>query len=387
MSDTEYAVIGGGLVGMAIAYGLINRGRSVTVFDEGDDAFRASRGNFGLIWVQHKGFGMPDYTRWTRLSASIWPQLRDELTGASGLDLELSQPGGLDIFLSDEEASAGVEVLESVRQGLAAKANGLPANRDPLAQSYPYEYLDHNALRKLQPEIGTEVVGATWFPEDGHVNPLYLLQAMHRVFSQRDGRLINGSSVTRIEPGSDGFRIHYGESRQYHADRIVLAAGLGNARLAPMVGLQAPVSPNRGHVLVTERMQPFLNYPTVQIRQVGEGAIQIGDSKEDVGLDASTSTAVIARIANRARRIFPLLESARIVRSWAALRIMSEDGFPVYERSQSSPGASVVTCHSGVTLAAAHALILAGWIDDGEGPEYIESFSGRRFSGQSEKTA
>ncbi|MGI9511171.1 MAG: FAD-dependent oxidoreductase, partial [Geminicoccaceae bacterium] len=56
---------------MAIAYGLVSRGLDVTVFDEGDVAFRASRGNFGLVWVQGKGLGMPDYARWTRLSAEL----------------------------------------------------------------------------------------------------------------------------------------------------------------------------------------------------------------------------------------------------------------------------------------------------------------------------
>ena len=67
MADSAYAVIGGGLVGMAIAWGLANRGKQVTVFDEGDRGFRASRGNFGLVWVQSKGLNMPDYSRWSRL--------------------------------------------------------------------------------------------------------------------------------------------------------------------------------------------------------------------------------------------------------------------------------------------------------------------------------
>ena len=86
----EYAVIGGGLVGMAVAWGLAQRGRSVTVFDQGDLAFRASRADFGLVWVQGKGVGMPDYARWTRLSARLWPEFAAELAEASGVDVELS---------------------------------------------------------------------------------------------------------------------------------------------------------------------------------------------------------------------------------------------------------------------------------------------------------
>ena len=69
-----------------------------------------------------------------------------------------------------------------------------------------------------------------------------------------------------------------------------------------------------------------------------------------------------------------------MVRAWGALRIMSPDGHPIYDRSTEHPGAHLVTCHSGVTLAAAHALVLAAWIGGGE-PEipYLETFSGKRF--------
>jgi glycine/D-amino acid oxidase-like deaminating enzyme len=63
-------VIGGGLVGSAIAWGLRREGLSVALLDEGDAAYRASRGNFGLIWVQSKGLGAPWYQRWTSKPAN-----------------------------------------------------------------------------------------------------------------------------------------------------------------------------------------------------------------------------------------------------------------------------------------------------------------------------
>ena len=115
MAETEIAVIGGGLVGMAVAYGLRRLGRTVTVFDEGDVAYRASRGNFGLVWVQGKGLNLPDYARWTRLSASLWPEFQEELAEETGVSIELSQPGGLDICLSEDEAEANVTALGRLR--------------------------------------------------------------------------------------------------------------------------------------------------------------------------------------------------------------------------------------------------------------------------------
>ena len=70
--DGDVAVIGGGVVGMCMAHGLSGAGLAVTVLDEGDVAFRASRGNFALVWVQGKGLEMPAYARWTMRSSELW---------------------------------------------------------------------------------------------------------------------------------------------------------------------------------------------------------------------------------------------------------------------------------------------------------------------------
>ncbi|MDZ7811260.1 MAG: FAD-dependent oxidoreductase [Arhodomonas sp.] len=80
-------------------------GRRVVVLDEGDDAFRASRGNFGLVWVQGKGLEAPAYARWTRRSAAEWRDFAGELSGESGVDLALA-PGRW-LRLSSQRAHAG----------------------------------------------------------------------------------------------------------------------------------------------------------------------------------------------------------------------------------------------------------------------------------------
>ena len=63
-SEFDVAVVGGGLVGSALALGLARAGQRVALLDEGDAAVRASRANFALVWVQSKGLGMPAYTGW-----------------------------------------------------------------------------------------------------------------------------------------------------------------------------------------------------------------------------------------------------------------------------------------------------------------------------------
>src|SRR5689334_21784827 len=99
----DLIVVGGGLVGAAIAWGAAKLGASVALLDEGDIAYRASRGNFGLVWVQSKGAGMPPYAHWTRRSAQLWPELAAQIHNTTGIDATLRQPGGLAFCLSDQE--------------------------------------------------------------------------------------------------------------------------------------------------------------------------------------------------------------------------------------------------------------------------------------------
>lgn len=367
MTSVDSLVVGGGVVGLSIGYGLARAGDSVCVLDGSDDALRASRGNFGLVWVQNKGLARPDYARWTMAAARGWQALSDEIRDLTGVDVELRQPGGLSMSF-DEGA-------------LAATAARLDALGQELGIRYPYERLNAQTLRQLVPQVGPDVVGAMYCPLDGHVSPLRTLRALVHAFKARGGHLVTGVLVERVEPRRGEFVVHAADTT-YTAGRVVLAAGLANRELAPQLGLEVPVRPVRGQLLVTERLQPFLQHPCHYIRQTGEGVVQIGDSKEEVGFDDGTTLPELARIAARAVRTFPLLAGTNIVRTWGALRVMTPDGYPIYDESAECPGAFVVTCHSGITLAPVHAGSLVEWMRSGNEPQEIRTFKAERFDVQ-----
>lgn len=367
-NDFDDAVIGGGLVGAAIAWGLARSGRRVAMLDEGDIAYRASRGNFALIWVQSKGLGMPAYAAWTRASSDAWGGFAAELEAASDVGVAHRRPGGFTLALSEAELEA--------RVGFLARLHNQPG-----VAALGHEILDHRRAKAMLPGLGPEVVGAIYCPLDGDVNSLKLLRALHVAFRRAGGTYLPGASVERIEPRpSGGFRIaRTGDEEIVEAAQVVLAAGNGNPRLATMLGLEARVRPQRGQILVTEKVAPFLPYPVVNLRQTDEGGVMIGDSLEEVGFDDRTVPGVGATMASRAIRAFPHLASLNVVRSWAALRVMSEDGFPIYDASSTAKGAYLITCHSGVTLAAAHALEIAPMIAAGALDPGLSAFSARRF--------
>lgn len=362
----DAVVIGGGLVGSAVAYGLRRELDHVAVLDEGDVAYRASRGNFGLVWVQSKGMGLPRYGVWTMTSAGAWPQLAAELREQTGVDVHLEQRGGLHALLSDEEMEARATFMRTL---LA----------QPGMAQYDWKMLDRRELADMVPGIGPEVRGATWTPVDGIANPLKLLRALHMSFAQRAVDYLPRCPAQQVRQRDGVFEVTT-PTGTVRARKLVLASGLSNKALGEQVGLAVPVRPQRGQIVVLERTRRLLETPLSTLRQTDEGTWLIGDSQEEAGyVDNQVGLPILGTLADRAVRTLPALREVRVVRSWAALRVMSKDGFPIYQQSETCPGAFVATCHSGVTLAAAHALKLAPMIAAGQLADDMAPFSTRRF--------
>lgn len=363
--ESDYAIIGGGVVGLSVAWGLLRRGRSVTVIDGDDAGPRASRGNFGLVWVQSKGMKQPRYAQWSQTSAALWRGFADELGDQTGIDLALRQDGGYDLHFSEETLAETVAKYDVLKRELGG--------------DYPFEVLGHNALRKEEPHIGPRVVGAILHRQDGHANPLRLLQALADGVRRAGGRVLTGRKVVAVDRAG-GFAVTCADGTCLRADRVVLSAGLGAAQLGPLLGFRAPVRPQRGQVLITEKLPPLINRPSLIARQVNEGGIQIGATNEEVGLDDGVTRKGLAELAQEAVMAYPALARAQMVRSWGALRVLSPDGLPIYQESPTHPGAYLVTCHSGITLAAVHALRLPDWLEGTPEAPDLEVFNETRFS-------
>src|SRR5260221_5170111 len=236
----DFAVVGGGLVGSAIAWGLARLGQRVVVLDQGDIAYRASRGNFALVWVQSKGLGMPEYAGWTKRSSDGSAGFAAALKETTAIDVAFQRPGGFHPRLSEAELEARAQTMRRL-------------HNQPDMVRYPYEILERAALEKLLPQIGPDVAGATYCPLDGHCNSLRLLRALHTDFCRLGVAYRPNHEVSAIAHRGGGFRI-VSTGGEIVAGRVVLAAGGANARLAPMVGLQAPVRPQRGQIIVTEEI-------------------------------------------------------------------------------------------------------------------------------------
>jgi choline dehydrogenase-like flavoprotein len=213
--EFDIAIVGGGLVGGAIGYGLARSGLHVALLDEGDVAYRASRGNFGLVWVQGKGLGLAPYSNWTQLSARRWPELAALLRADADTDVVLEQPGGFHLCLSERELNTG---CRSERDWSATRTG-----------RYPFDVLDHALRSRRIPGIGSAVVGGTG-ALDGHeciksaarIPNMAASTAQHKDQTQNAAeRFLSERRTRRFGPARSCWR------------------RVGQSQLAPLVGLVA----------------------------------------------------------------------------------------------------------------------------------------------------
>ena len=367
MKHSEFTIVGGGVVGLSVALGLLQKGKQVTVLDGDDSDLRASQGNFGLIWLQGKGSDFAPYARWTHRAVTQWPNFAKSLESLSGVNLALDQSGGYEFF---------TDVAEF--EGFAAE---LKQQQVYLGDRSSYKTISGDDLRRTYPKIGEGVVGATFCPLDGHVNPLRLFSALRIAVLLLGGTIIPDTKVTQISPAKNGgFSLSTSDGQRFNTERVILSAGLGTNPLAKQLGFITQVRPQRGELIITEKLSERLPFLSSTIRQVDEGGIQIGGTKEDAGLNDSETLDVMTKLAQHAVAVYPPLADVKMVRAWGALRIISPDGYPVYAQSPEHSGAYLVTCHSGVTLASLHSTHLSQWLIDGSNSSMVEAFNENRFA-------
>jgi D-hydroxyproline dehydrogenase subunit beta len=353
----DVVVIGAGVVGAACAYHLAAAGLRVAVVDRGSVAGGTTGAGEGNILVSDKEPG-PELEL-ALLSLRVWRELPSALTEAAELDVK----GGLIVAATADELAGLTTLAEAHR---AAGVEAIPAAPARLTE--------------LEPELAADLAGGMFYPQDMQVQPMLAAAHLLAGAKRHDARVQLGEPVTGLLRAGErvtGVRTSRGPIA---AGAVVNAAGVWGGQIASLAGVELPVLPRRGFVLVTEPVGPLIRHKVYAASYIGDvhdssasleaspviegtasGTVLIGSSRERVGFDARLSMTALTRIAGQAIRLVPVLGRVRALRAYHGFRPYSPDHLPMIGADGRAPGLFHACGHegAGIGLSAATGLLVA----------------------------
>lgn len=359
---TDVLVVGGGLAGTALAYGLARLGVEVALLERGELNREASGTNAGSFHFQialHQLTALETGNVRSRLrtevrlhaeAAAVWKTLEDELDGPLGVEIT----GGLMVAETPEELALLHEKREIEEEA------GLETH-----------VLEGAELRAFAPYLADDLLGATWCPEEGHSNPMLAAPLFALRAAQAGAELRTHAAVEAVQADPDaapGFLVRTGRG-SIRARRIVNAAGAWANEVAALSGLRLPIRAEGLHLNVTEPRERVLR-PMVQhigrrltLKQLENGTFVIGGGwpsrPERPPLRHSTTWESTAGNLAIALRVVPSLEHVRLVRTWSGVMAFTDDLAPIVGESERLPGYHVLISTTGFTLSPLLARLLA----------------------------
>jgi D-amino-acid dehydrogenase len=395
-------IIGGGVVGLCVAYYCSRKGHRVTVIEQGAaDRDGCSFANAGMIVPSHivplaSPGTVPLGLRWMwnrespfyvkpRLRADLFdwgwkfyraatqanvdraaPLLRDLHLASRACYLELSSLWGNDFGLVER----GALVLCNTEHGLAEETRAAEyARRLGIAS----EVLTPAATARLEPNVRMTIAGAVYFPIDCHLTPGRLMAALGRAADQAGVRLHYGEEVRGWR--STGNRIDAVQTNhaEFTADEFVVCAGTWSTDIVRRLGLKLPLQAGKGYSLTVEhpvslpKIGALLSEARVAVTPMGS-ALRFGGTMELTGIDETINPARLRGIVKSVGRYLPDFTPAHFehatVRS--GLRPCSPDGLPYVGRFSRFANLCAATGHAmmGVSLGPITGKLIAELLSD-----------------------
>jgi len=367
----DVAIVGGGLIGLSIAWLLAQTGRAVTVVERETFGAGASLAATGMLapTAEHEP-GSDPLLPLALTSLARWPSFRDALQAASGLDIDYREEGTLVLAIGRDE----VERLRfrhdlQIRSGLAAT------------------WLTGPQVRAREPALRPSVTAGLFCAADHQVDPARVMAALVRACEGVGVTLVEACPVDALDwQAGRVIGLTTGQGR-IAAETVVLAAGAwsGQAGLLPD-HLSLPVRPLRGQsvALRTTARTGTLNHMVwteqVHMAPKSDGHLIVGATVEDCGFTPGVTAGGLYALLEGARRVLPGIEEMAVEAVWSGYRPTSDDDAPILDTL--APGLVVATGHhrNGYLLAPATADAVAALLTDGALPDYARAFGHTRFT-------
>ncbi|WP_144555272.1 FAD-binding oxidoreductase [Bacillus sp. X1(2014)] len=353
----DVLVIGGGIIGCAIAYYTSKSGRDVTVIEKGEFVSGTSSRCDGNILAIDKDPGFDSQM------SLVSQKLVDELSRELKQPFDYRAPGSILVCETEEEMEAAQKWVDRQKEA------GLP-----------FRMLDRQDIRQDSKYFADDLLGGLECATDSTVNP-YLL-----AFNLLDGAKKMGAKVhkqtvvTGMKREAEGTFTVETTNGTFTANYVINAAGVWAPYIGEMLDLSIPIKPRKGHIIVASR-QEFVGprkvmefgyliskfggkrqvdpitekYGVALVFEPTESQnFLIGSSREFVGFNTKVNNEIIKSIANRAIRFYPKMADMMVIRSYAGLRPWTEDHLPIVSEVEGIPNYYIAAGHEGdgISLAA-----------------------------------
>lgn len=364
----KVVIIGGGIMGLALAWNLAQRGETdVVVLESGYLCAGASGRNGGGVRMQ---WGTATNIALARRSIELMKGFAREV----GLNVWLRQGGYL--FLARSQKFAD----RLARSAALHNQHGVKT-----------QILTPGAAADLVPQLSTKgVLAAAWNPDDGVIFPWPFLWGYALAVQKRGVKVETFTTVTGFEQSGGRVKKVLTDRGEISCDTVVLAAGAWSPKVAALAGVRLPNEPHRHEICSSEPLKPFLG-PLVSVLDSGlyfsqsmRGEIVggMGDPNEPAGMRLGSTMRFLARYSQAMLGVMPGLGSVKILRQWAGPYDVTPDNSPILGRTPQLPNLLQMSgfVGHGFMMAPAVAERMAEWMTTGQPDELFERFSLRRFA-------
>jgi len=367
-TSSDVAIIGGGIMGSAVALRLAQRGVAVTVVERAIPGAEASSAAAGILGPQMEAEGPGPLLELGLASRALYPALAAELRDATGIDVGYDRSGVLAAALDEDGAR------ELAQRRAWQHARGLRVDA-----------LSGDEARVCEPALGSAIRAALAFPDDAQVNARELARAFSQAAAAAGARFLTGRYVRRVV-------VERGAATGLELDGDTLAAGTVVVAAGSWSGLvegggvpSTVVRPARGQLVSIETRPPLFRH-VVSVRggylvPRRDGTVLAGSTVEMAGFRKQVTVGGLAAILTLARTLVPALADAPVTATWSNFRPFTEDHLPVLGTT-SVRGLVLATGHfrNGILLAPITAQAIAELVATGRSSVDLAPFSVTRFA-------
>ncbi|HEV3024710.1 MAG TPA: glycine oxidase ThiO [Pirellulales bacterium] len=353
---SDILIVGGGVIGLSLAYELAGHGAHVRLVDRGPLGREASWAGAGILPPAASQPQRDPFAELCRLSGQLYPIWSARLREETGLDNGFRRCGGVYLATdSIQEAELREFSAEWRAQGIRAE----PLDGDGLVEREPALAASRQRFR-----------AAWWLPDEAQVRNPRHLKALSLACARRGVELSPGVAV-------EGFRVAAGRvvevitsAGRLSAGQICIASGPWSKSLLSGLGVEVPLRPVRGQMVLLSSPRPVLRSVINAGKQYlvprPDGRILIGSTEEDAGFDKRTTAQAIGELLELAVRLAPPLGDLSMETCWAGLRPASHDELPYIGRVPGCDNLFLASGHfrNGLRLSPVTAVAMSGLMLD-----------------------